>query len=336
MTEPLLRIEDYSLTLPSDVGPLTILDDLNLTIGHGEVVGLAGESGSGKTMTSLSIMRLLPRSARTQGRILVDGHDVLGMAAKDLRRLRGPSIGMVFQDPMTSLHPALRVGDQIAEAILSHENVTRAAARDRAVEMLRLVGIPDPLGRSRQYPHEFSGGMQQRVVIAIALACRPKLLIADEPTTALDVTVQAQVVDLLRDLRAEFGMAVLFVSHDLGLLSNLCERIVIMYAGQVVEDASTAEIFRSPEHPYTHALLHAVPDPSRRGRRLATVPGSPPQPGKLQGLCRFSPRCPYATEVCRGSDTSLVAVALTEASGERTVRCVRHSELELGPDRVLR
>ncbi|MGE3618934.1 MAG: ABC transporter ATP-binding protein [Acidimicrobiia bacterium] len=324
MTEPLLRIEGYSLTLRSGDGPVRILDDLDLTIGHGEVVGLAGESGSGKTMTSLSIMRLLPHHARTEGRILVEGTDVLAVPPRALRRLRGPTIGMVFQDPMTSLHPAIRVGEQIAEAVRAHEKVSRAAAQARAVEMLRLVGIPDPAGRSRQYPHQFSGGMQQRVVMAIALACRPKLLIADEPTTALDVTVQAQVVDLLRDLRAELGMAILFVSHDLGLLSNLCERLVIMYGGQVVEDASTEQVFSAPRHPYTHALLHAVPDPTTRGGRLMTIPGAPPQPGKLSGSCRFAPRCAYAVDACLDRDPPLEA-----PEPGRSVRCVRHAELEL-------
>jgi peptide/nickel transport system ATP-binding protein len=288
------------------------------------MVGLAGESGSGKTMLALTVMRLLGSRARLSGRVVFEGRDLLALPAAEMRQVRGNDIGMVFQEPMTSLHPAWTVGEQIAEGIRAHEQVPRAEARRRAVEMLELVGIPAPAERAGQYPFQMSGGMQQRVMIAIALACRPRLLIADEPTTALDVTIQAQIVELIRQLQDELGMAVVFVTHDLGLLAGLAQRLVVMYGGQVVEAAPTAEQFLSPGHPYTQALMLAAPHPDLKGTRLPLIPGAPPRADRLPSGCRFHPRCGHATEECAGTPVPIERVSPTHE-----VRCLRHGELDL-------
>ena len=322
----LLSVEHLDVDLPGQGGYVRVIDDLSFTIGKGEIVGLAGESGSGKTMTALAIMGLLPsRRPRASGRILFDGTDLLKLPKRERQSLRGSAMSMVFQEPMTSLHPALTVGDQIVEVVRAHQHASRAAARSRAIEMLDIVGISGAASRVDSYPYEFSGGMQQRVMIAMALACSPQLLIADEPTTALDVTVQAQIVELLKDLQRDFGMAVLFVTHDLGLLAQLAERMMVMYAGQVVENAGAAAVLRSPRHPYTEALIRAAPHPSLKGGRLPTIPGAPPRPGRFESGCRFAPRCTYALDACRSAEPPLEVVLGHE------VRCVRHGELELRP-----
>jgi peptide/nickel transport system ATP-binding protein len=322
---PLLAVEELSLWLPTERGEVQILDEVSLTVGPGEMVGLAGESGSGKTMLALTILRLLgTKRARLSGKVLFEGRDLLALSPREMQRVRGADIGMVFQEPMSSLHPAWTVGEQIAEGVRAHEQVSRAAARARALEMLDLVGIPAPAERARHYPFQLSGGMQQRVMMAIALACRPRLLIADEPTTALDVTIQAQIVELIERLRQELDMAVVFVTHDLGLLAGVVERLVVMYGGQVVEAAPTADVFRVPGHPYTQALMLAAPHPDLKGQRLPSIPGAPPRPDRLPTGCRFHPRCAHATAACTET-----AVPIELVSPTHQVRCLRHGELDL-------
>lgn len=320
----LLSVEHLEIELPAQGGYVRVIDDVSFTIGKGEMVGLAGESGSGKTMTALAIMGLLPsRRPRATGRIVFEGTELLALSKRERQALRGSAMSMVFQEPMTSLHPAFTVGEQIAEVVRAHQNASRSAARNRAIEMLDVVGIPGARKRIDSYPFEFSGGMQQRVMIAMALACSPRLLIADEPTTALDVTVQAQIIELLKDLQRDFEMAVLFVTHDLGVLAQLAERMMVMYAGQVVENAAARNALQHPRHPYTEALIRAAPQPALKGERLPTIPGSPPRPGRFEPGCRFAPRCTYALDVCRDSPPALESIAGHE------VRCVRQADLDL-------
>jgi peptide/nickel transport system ATP-binding protein len=320
----LLQIEHLSLDLPGEDGYVSILDDVSFEIHAGELLGLAGESGSGKTMTALAVMGLLPRRPRVSGQILMDGLDLLSLPTRELRTRRGRDIGMVFQEPMSSLHPSWTVGEQISEVVRAHEPVSRRAAQARAVDMLRKVGIPDPTMRAKQYAFQFSGGMQQRVMMAMALVCRPKLLIADEPTTALDVTVQAQITELIKELQREFGMAVLFVTHDLGLLAGLAARMVVMYGGQVIEVGDTSAMFARPQHPYTRALIRAAPHPDLKGQRLPTIPGAPPHPGLLPDGCRFHPRCAFATRDC-----TVAPIAIERLGSGAEVRCIRRAELQL-------
>ena len=323
---PLLEVDGLSVWLPTDDGEVQVLDGVSFTVLCGEFTGLAGESGSGKTMSALAVLRLLPdRRARVEGSVRFRGRDIFSLPPREMRKLRGAEIGFVSQDAMGSLHPAYRVGAQIAETIRAHESVSRRDAAARAVELLDLVGIPEPARRAAQLPGEFSGGMRQRAAIAVALSCRPSLLIADEPTTALDVTVQAQIVELLRRLQRELDMSVLFVSHDLGLLAGLCDRLVVMYAGQVVEQAEVDDLFATPQHPYTEALLVASPHPSLKGGRLPSIPGSPPMAGSFAVGCRFGPRCVHGQPGCFEAE-----VASVEIGDRRTVRCVRAAELHLG------
>jgi peptide/nickel transport system ATP-binding protein len=320
---PLLDVRSLSVRFRTPSGLVSAVDDVSFSVAEGEIVGIAGESGSGKTVTALSIMRLLPRTrTRVSGRVDFRGRDLLTMSLGDLRKVRGRRIAMVFQEPMTSLHPAWRAGEQIAEVIRAHEGLPRDEAWARTIDMLDLVGIPDPGRRARQYPHELSGGMQQRVMIAMALACGPALLIADEPTTALDVTIQAQIVELIRELHHRLGMAVIFVSHDLALLANLCDRVVVMYGGQVVEDASVGDVFSLPKHPYTEALMLSSVEPEQKGMLLPTIPGSPEASHTLSG-CRFAPRCVYVEDACRAE------VIPFSDLGSRAVRCRRQDKLTL-------
>jgi peptide/nickel transport system permease protein len=322
----LLEVEGLCVDLDTDAGAVRVVDEVSFRVGEGEILGLVGESGSGKTVVSLSIMRLFPSPpARiVGGQVRFAGQDLLSLGIDGMRKIRGGQIAMVFQDPMSSLNPAIRVGDQIAEAIRLHGSVDRAAAKARAVELLDKVGIADPAQRARSYPHELSGGMRQRVMIAMALSGEPRLLIADEPTTALDVTIQAQVVDLLRQLQKEDGLGVIFVTHDLGLVADLCDRVAVMYAGQIVETAPTEDLFARPVHPYTEGLLAATPsvDDGRPGG-LATIRGRVPMLGRMPSGCRFHPRCPYAAETCYSTIPQLVAKA------ERSDRCLRSSDLLL-------
>jgi len=292
------------------------VDNVSLTVAVGETLALVGESGSGKSVTALSVMRLLPRrSGRiAAGRILLDGIDLASLPNEAMRRLRGSAIGMVFQEPMTSLNPLLRVGEQVAEPLRIHRGLARAAAQQAAVAMLAAVGLPEPERQAGRYPHELSGGMRQRVMIAVALACHPRLLIADEPTTALDVTIQAQILELLRTLQRDLGMGMLFITHNLGIVAGLAHRMAVMYAGRVVEHGSVAEVFARPRHPYTRGLLACQPRLGEAhglraaGISLPAIPGSVPGLRALPPGCSFAPRCPLAIEACRADIPPLCLV----------------------------
>lgn len=301
MSGPLLEVEDLRCSFLTQRGEVRAVDGVSFTIDAGQSVGVVGESGSGKTITAMSVLQLFPPMARVRlaGKVMFDGTDLLRSGPRHLRSVRGGQVGVVFQDPLTSLDPVMPVGDQIAETIVLHRKVTRSQARIRSIELLERVGIPDAGTRSRHLPHAFSGGMRQRIMIAMAICCEPKLLIADEATTALDATVQAQVLALLDELRHELGMATMVISHDLGVVAAVCDTVQVMYAGQIVERGPIGAMLGSASHPYTSALLHLVPrlDHSRH-RRLKPIPGSPPlMIGALEG-CRFAPRCEHREDRC--------------------------------------
>ena len=300
MTRPLLNVENLCVEFGPKSAPIRVINNVNLSVGPGEAVGIVGESGSGKSITSLSILRLVPEppSRIAAGRITFEGRDLLAMSKSQLRHMRGRDIAMIFQEPMSSLNPVMTVEAQIGEAIMLHERMSRAECRVRVIELLRLVGIPDPESRLKAYPHQFSGGMRQRVMIAIAVACNPKLLIADEPTTALDVTIQAQVLDLMKDVRRKLGTAIVLISHDLGVIAEVCERVLVMYAGHVVEDADIRSLFENPKHPYTRGLLRAVPSLTDERSRLYQIPGSVPQAGTIRKGCPFYARCDLRQDIC--------------------------------------
>ncbi|MDA8043836.1 MAG: ABC transporter ATP-binding protein [Actinomycetota bacterium] len=302
-----------------------VVEDVSFDVAPGQTLGLVGESGCGKTVSSLAVMRLIPagRGRITAGSVEFEGQDLLELDAESLRRVRGDRIAMIFQEPMTSLNPAFTVGAQIGLAIRAHRDVSKAAARARAVEVLDRVGIPDAGRRVDDYPHTFSGGMRQRAMIAMALACDPTLLIADEPTTALDVTVQAQILELLRSLKDETGMAMLFVTHDLGVVADICDRVAVMYAGQLVEQAPTEALFARPHHPYTEGLLASMPQRAVPGRSLTVIPGRVPHPGQMPAGCRFRARCRYSVDGCEQ------AIDLASVGSGALVRCRRHLELAL-------
>jgi peptide/nickel transport system ATP-binding protein len=301
----LLEVEQLRTHFATQDGVVRAVEGLSFSIGAGETVAIVGESGCGKSVTSLSILRLLQEPpARMAGQIRFDGRNLLELPEAEMRKLRGNEIGMIFQEPMTSLNPVLTVGRQIAEAIRLHQGLSKRAARERAIEMLKLVGIPAPERREREYPHQLSGGMRQRVMIGIALVCNPKLLIADEPTTALDVTIQAQILDLIRRLKTEMGSAVMLITHDLGVVAEIAERVIVLYAGRKVEEASVADIFADPKHPYTQGLMGAIPklgsslDQPERSK-LAEIPGLVPSLREPIVGCAFAERCPHAMGVCR-------------------------------------
>ncbi len=300
MSQPLLRVENLTVDIGAEAGGARILDGIGFELDAGQCIGIVGESGSGKSMTALSLLRLTPKAARfAAGRIDFEGRDILAMPPDALPQLRGRDIAMVFQEPMNSLNPVMRIGDQIAEAIMLHEGLDRSARRARVLDLLRLVGIPDPDSRISAYPHEFSGGQRQRVMIAMALACTPKLLIADEPTTALDVTIQAQILDLLKQLRRQRNMAIILVSHDLGVIADIAERVLVMYCGRIVESCDIATIFTRPAHPYTEGLLRSIPSSANDGKRLYQIPGTVPSPLERPAGCAFHDRCPKRLPICR-------------------------------------
>ena len=309
MSTPLLSVEGLRVTLKGGTRPVPLVRDVSFTIAAGETVCLVGESGCGKSLTALSIIGLLNRHVMevSAGRILFEGRDLLAETPEAMRHLRGDRISMVFQEPMTSLNPVQRVGRQIAEAIVEHRGTSEREAERRAIELLDLVRIPDAARRAREYPHQLSGGMRQRAMIAMALALRPALLIADEPTTALDVTIQAQVLGLVDDLRREFGTAVLLITHDLGVVAEMADRVLVLYAGRVVEEASVTDLFDRPRHPYTHGLLDAIRQLNRGGerRRLAEIPGNVPNPAQLGAGCAFAERCPETMQRCRTAEPPL-------------------------------
>jgi oligopeptide/dipeptide ABC transporter ATP-binding protein len=308
VSEPLLAVDDLRVHLFTNRGVVRAVDGVGFTLSAGESLGIVGESGCGKTMTALSLMRLIPSPpARiVSGRIMFDGEDVVALDEPRLRALRGNAMAMIYQDPMTTLNPVFSVGEQIAEAVRLHRDASRAAARARAVEMLELVGIPDPGRCAQSYPHQLSGGMRQRAVIAMALACHPKLLIADEPTTALDVTIQAQILDLMRRLQQELGTAIILITHDLGVIADLVDTVVVMYAGKVVEGAPVKQLFAAPRHPYTQGLLRSVPSLETREHRMRTIEGTVPSAYAMPPGCRFHPRCGIARDVCRTDEPPLV------------------------------
>jgi peptide/nickel transport system ATP-binding protein/oligopeptide transport system ATP-binding protein len=331
MSGPLLEVRDLQTTFRlSRRQSIRAVDGVSFSIDPGETLAIVGESGSGKSVTSLSIMRLLPKGIGTitGGSIRLKGRELTTLPEAAMRGVRGREIGMIFQEPMTSLNPVHTIGRQIAEVLIRHEGLTGEAARKRAIGMLDLVGIPEPAKRADSYPHQMSGGMRQRAMIAMALACRPQLLIADEPTTALDVTIQAQILELMKDLQRELGMAIMFITHDLGVVAEMADRVVVMYAAQVVESGTVEEIFARPRMPYTAGLMGSVPrlGSSRGARgRLATIPGQVPQLGRLPGGCRFRPRCGHALAACETTDPAL----LRGADG-REVRCIRADDLQPG------
>jgi oligopeptide/dipeptide ABC transporter ATP-binding protein len=304
---PLLEVQHLHTEIRLRHGAVRAVDDVSFTVGHGETVGLVGESGCGKTMTGSSIMRLLPPGGHiTGGKVLLEGRDLVTMSTDHLRHVRGGEIGMVFQDPMTSLNPTTQIGRQIAEAVRLHRRVSHDKAIERAVEVLGLVGMPRPAERISAYPHQLSGGLRQRVMIAMALACEPKLLIADEPTTALDVTIQAQILALLETLKHKLGMAMILITHDMGVIAGRTDRVIVMYAGRTVETAETADLFAAPHHPYTEGLLASIPRMDQdRKQALPTIPGLPPDLIEPPSGCRFAPRCRYATDQCREQDPEL-------------------------------
>ena len=297
--KPLLDIVDLNVSFETPAGRATAVKELCLKVGYGEAMGIVGESGCGKSVTAHSVMRLLPPASQASGRILFEGRDVLQAPETVMQTIRGRDLSMIFQDPMTSLNPVLTVGAQIAEVIERHRATNRREAWRQAEDLLRLVSIADPQRRIGEYPHQFSGGMRQRVMIAMAIACQPKLLIADEPTTALDVTVQAQILDLLKGLQQQFHTAIMLISHDLGVIARLCSRVAVMYAGIIVETGSARDIFRQARHPYTWGLLKASPRLDTPGRqRLTVIEGQPPNPWERPQGCPFHPRCPYAMRIC--------------------------------------
>jgi oligopeptide/dipeptide ABC transporter ATP-binding protein len=296
----LLSIENLTVAFRSENSEATAIEDVSLSLAPGEILGIVGESGSGKSVTALSIMGLLPEPAArvVSGRVVFEGEVVTGLSEYRLRRIRGPGIGMIFQEPMTSLNPVFSIGEQITETLAAHGERDAGKRRDLAVEMLERVGIPSASRRLGDYPHQLSGGQRQRVMIAMALACRPRLLIADEPTTALDVTIQAGILDLLLDLRDQLGMAVLIITHNMGVIAEVADRVAVMYAGRIVEQSSVEQIFADPAHPYTRALLGCVPTLDDDRPRLASIPGNLPDPRMRPPGCRFAPRCTRRIDAC--------------------------------------
>jgi len=321
--DPILDVKGLKVTLPTANGDLNAVRGIDLTVNKGEMLCIVGESGCGKSMTSMALMDLLPKRAKcTADKLVFAGNDLLAMPKKQRNALRGLRLSMIFQEPMTSLNPSYKLGDQLCEGIIAHKKVSKEQARERAIYLLKRAGVPMPEERLNQYPHQLSGGLRQRVMIAMALMCEPDLIIADEPTTALDVTIQAQILKLIRELQQEFGTAVIFITHDLGVVARIADRVAVMYAGQVVETASTKDIFTDPKHPYTQGLINCIPIPGKTkpGDTLSTIAGVVPSLiGKTTG-CAFANRCPHAVSACSALDLSL-----TPASDGHLVRCFLHS-----------
>jgi len=308
-TERVLTVDRLTIDLPSKGAPIRVVDGVDLRVDQGQVLGIAGESGSGKTMTALALLGLLPPGAVTGGRTDFLGKELLQLTTKQWRATRGDEIGVVFQDPMTALHPMLSIERQLTEHVRRHLDLSRHDARDKAVELLRRVQLPDPVGSLRSYPHQFSGGMRQRIAIAVALACDPQLLIADEPTTALDVTVQAGVLRLLKELCESIGLAVIVVTHDLGVMSTVADDLSVFYAGRIVESGPTRQLLQGPRHPYTRGLLDSLPHPERPDQPLVPIDGAPATPANRPSGCALHPRCAWAEPSCSQQEPELVMVA---------------------------
>ncbi len=319
---PLLEVSDLRVQYPAADAPVRAVDGVSFSLEPGETYALVGESGCGKTATGLALLRLVEPGRIVGGRILFEGRDILGLPEEQMRRLRGARIGMVFQEAAAALNPVMRIGKQVGETLRIHRGMSRKESDAEAVELLRLVALPDPERQARAYPHELSGGMKQRVMLAIALSCSPALLIADEPTTALDVTIQAQILALLRELRAKLSLTILLITHDLGVVAENADRVGVMYAGRLVEEASVGPLFELPEHPYTRGLLRAMPGAgTEEGRRLATLPGAVPDPGRPPAGCRFHPRCTERFDPCDRDEPQLL-----DRPGGGRVACFLHHE----------
>jgi oligopeptide/dipeptide ABC transporter ATP-binding protein len=325
-TPPILEVEGLYTYIATGDGVVRAVDGVSFSLRSGEILGLVGESGSGKSVTCRTIAGLMPSPpAQSVGEVRYagyPGHNLLGLRASEQQRLRGAHVSMVFQDPMSALNPVMRVGDQIEEAVGAHARLGARDRRRRAIELLDRVGIPAPARRLRDYPHEFSGGMRQRVLIAVAIASNPRILLADEPTTALDVTIQDQILSLLLELQRDSGMSMILVSHDLGVIAEMCDRIAVMYGGQIVELADSRALLTEPRHPYTISLLRSLPDATRKTRYLQSIPGTPPRLVDIEPGCRFATRCPLATPECATWETEL----LTAPGGAHLVRCRRHDD----------
>ncbi|MEG2038761.1 MAG: ABC transporter ATP-binding protein [Oscillospiraceae bacterium] len=315
--ENLLEIKNMSVTFLNEKSSVKVIDDLSFSLAKGEVLGIVGESGSGKSVTSLAVMKLLiEQSSRVEGIINFEGTDLNKLSEKEMQSVRGNQIAMIFQEPMTSLNPIQPCGKQIMESLLLHKKLSKKEAKQKAMELLTICGIPAPEQRFNEYPHQMSGGMRQRIMIAIALACGPKLLIADEPTTALDVTIQAQILDLMKHLKEKIDMSIMMITHDLGIVVDTCDRVIIMYTGQIVESAAVRDIFKSPKHPYTKGLINAIPKLDRTAKRLEVIEGMVPDSDKMPQGCHFNPRCPYASDRCRREMPPFI-----QLDGNRSVRC---------------
>ena len=324
MSDKILEVSDLQIRYVTDEETVRAVNGVSFTLERGESIGLVGETGAGKTTTALGIMGLVPDPPGeiVGGSILFEDQDLLKLPEKQMREIRGGKISMIFQDPMTSLNPVMTVGAQIAEVVLLHNKISKAEARERAKEMLEQVGIPG--NRCDDYPHQFSGGMKQRVMIAIALACSPELLIADEPTTALDVTIQAQVLELMRNLKKEYNTSLVLITHDLGVVAKICDKVAVVYAGEIIESGTLKDIYTDKRHPYTIGLFESLPDIENDAATLKVIQGSVPDPSNLPEGCKFNPRCPYATEACRSGDIKPVKISDTHM-----VRCNRFSDTEV-------
>ena len=320
----ILEVRSLTTQFESKNGPLTVVDKVDFTVKKGEVLGIVGESGCGKSVTSLSILQLLGKRGRIpNGEVLYKNTNLLDIKEKEMKKVRGKELSMIFQDPMTSLNPVLTIGKQIGEVIEKHEKLRGAALKAKVVNLLNVVGIPRAEEIFYEYPHRLSGGMKQRVMIAMSIACNPALLIADEPTTALDVTIQAQILDLLRSLKNELDMSILLITHDLGVVAEMCDRVVVMYAGQVVETTDTRTLLRNPKHPYTVGLLQSTPEHSKGERRLRSIPGQVPTPDQYPAGCRFADRCPKTMNICRSS-----VPPVFEVDNQTSCRCWLYSKEE--------
>ncbi|MFB5193630.1 ABC transporter ATP-binding protein [Neobacillus sp. KR4-4] len=312
----ILEVKNLKTKFKTDMGTVAVVDGVDFSIKPGETLGVVGESGCGKSVTSLSVMRLLPSNASNEGSITFQGRELISLPEKQMQQVRGNDIAMIFQEPMTSLNPLHTVGKQIEEAVILHMNISKREAKERAVKMLKAVGMPRAEEIYGEHPHQLSGGMRQRVMIAMAMACDPKLIIADEPTTALDVTIQAQILDLMRDLKEKTGTSIMLITHDLGVVAEMCDRVIVMYAGQVVEETDVETLFENPKHPYTIGLIDSIPSYEVETEYLNTIPGSVPLPYEMPKGCRFAPRCSFAKEICHQQ-----APKLKEIESQHKCRC---------------
>jgi oligopeptide/dipeptide ABC transporter ATP-binding protein len=321
--EALLKVIDLATHFTTEEGTVKAVDGVDFEVRRGEVVGVVGESGCGKSITSMSVLRLIakPQGKIVRGKIIFEGQDLLALSEEDMRKIRGNKIALISQDPMTSLNPVLTVGDQIMEAIILHQGLDHNAAKKKAIEMLRKVGIPEAEKRIDQFPHQFSGGMRQRAIIAMALSCEPKLLIADEPTTALDVTIQAQILDLMREIKEKYNAGIIFITHDLGVVAEMCDYVCVMYAGKVVEATDVFTLFKTPSHPYTLGLLKSIPRLDEVKDRLDSIDGQPPSLSKLPKGCSFAARCVEAKDICRQKEPELIRVGVNQFA-----RCLMRDE----------